>query len=114
MPTIENTVVRAADTWLPLDVDELDFVAFDYADMLAAGESVASAAITCEVVDGTDTSPASRLSGSPQINGTEVRQAVVSPLRDVTYLIRCKATLTPGPRVLTIAGRLSVLKVGAA
>ena len=108
-----TNIQRPPDNWLPIDVDETDYVGFDFTDMLASGESVASVAVTCEVVAGTDNSPATRLSGGALVAGAVVKQAVTTGQTGVTYLIRCVATLAPGPRRLVLGGLLPVLKVGA-
>lgn len=110
-----TTDLRPADTWLPLDVDELDYVAFDYTDHLADGETVSTAAVTCEQAStsaAADASASSRLSGSPEIvAGAEVRQLVTGVLDGVLYLIRCVAT-TSSARRLLLAGTLLGTRVG--
>lgn len=109
-----TTDLRPAETWLPLDVDELDYVAFDYTDHLATSETISSAAVTCEqaatsTVD--DGSASSRLSGSANIVDAEVRQLVTGVLDGVLYLIRCVATTSTSRRIV-IAGTLLGTRVG--
>jgi len=104
--------LREADTWLPLDVDESDYVPVDFADKIGAdsADAIASVAVTCEALEGTDASASSRLSGAAQISGSLVQQLVTGALIDVTYLVRFKATLTPSGRIVVIAGRLPVVR----
>ncbi len=110
-----TTELRPADTWLPLDVDELDYVAFDYTDHLGDGETVSTATVTCEQASTSavaDAGASGRLSGSPEIvAGAEVRQLVTGVLDGVLYLIRCVAT-TSSARRLLLAGTLPATRVG--
>jgi hypothetical protein len=102
---------RPPEVWLPLDVDEADFVAFDFTDMLVDGESIASVVITCEAVTGTDAAAGTRPTGSAQISGAVVKQLMAGVLDQVDYLVRCKATLSPMPRVLVLAGTVSGTRI---
>lgn len=111
--TTDADALRPTDTWLPLDVDEADYVVVDYVDLLATGESVASVVVTCEAIEGTDASASSRPSGAAEINGTQARQLITGAVDGVVYLVRFRATLTPAPRVLVIPGLLPALRVGA-
>jgi hypothetical protein len=106
-----SNIVRPPETWLPLDVDEADFVAFDFTDMLVDGESIASVVITCEAVTGTDATASSRPSGTPVIDAAVVKQLMAGVVEGVTYLIRCKATLAPAPRQLVLAGVVDGVRI---
>jgi hypothetical protein len=106
-----SNAVRPPETWLPLDVDEADYVAFDFTDMLVDGESVSSVVITCEAVTGADAAAAARPTGSPQIAGAVVKQLMTGVLDGVDYLVRCKAPLAPGPRVLVLAGTVAGTRI---
>lgn len=106
-----SNIARPPETWLPLDVDEADFIAFDYTDMLVDGESIASVVITCEAVSGADASASSRPSGAAQIDGAIVKQLMTGVLDQVDYLVRCRATLTPVPRVLVLAGTVAGTRI---
>ncbi len=106
-----SNIVRPPETWLPLDVDEADFVAFDFTDMLVDGESIASVVITCEAVTGTDALASSRPSGAPVIEAAVVKQLMSGVLDQVDYLVRCKATLSPTPRVLVLAGTVAGTRI---
>lgn len=95
--------------WPDKDPAESLLVAtFAYANELQAGESIASAAITCTVLSGTDPSPASMLVGSPQISGSNVLQNFSGGVDGVTYTLRCVATMSPTGRVLVRAATLPV------
>lgn len=108
-------IARDATELLPLDIEEADYVSFDYTDLVFSGETINPAAvvITCEVSVGTDAGAASRANGSPVIGATIVRQLMSGVVDTVTYLIRCEATLQPTGRVLVLAGLLPAIKVGA-
>lgn len=107
-----SSVLREAETWLPLDVDESDYVPVDFADKIGAGsdDTIASVVVTCEALEGADADASTRISGSAQVSGTLVRQLVAGAQVDVTYLIRFRATLTPSGRIVVIAGRLPVVR----
>lgn len=107
-----SDLLREADTWLPLDVDEADYVPVDFADKIGAdsADTIASVAVTCEVLDGVDADASTRISGAAQVSGTLAQQLVTGALVDVTYLVRFKATLTPSGRIVVIAGRLPVVR----
>lgn len=106
----DASIVRPAEVWIPLDIDETDYVQFDYSDM-AVGDTIQSVVITCEDEAAIDTSPASRLSGSPIVNGLMVQQLVSGAKSGASYLFRCKATMT-STRVLVQAGSAAGIKVG--
>ena len=106
------TIVRPAEVWTPLDVDETDYVQFDYSDM-AAGDTIQSVVVTCEDSAAADSTPAGRLSGAAQVNGLLVQQLVTGCVKGAAYLFRCKATMASG-RVLVQAGTADAIKVGAA
>lgn len=76
-----------------LDPGETDIFAFDFAnENLAVGETLSTAAFTCEVVEGTDSAPQSRVIGSATISGTKASQKVGTALAGVIY--RLTATVT--------------------
>ncbi len=106
-----SNITRPPEVWLPLDVDEADFVAFDFSDMVVTGESIGSTAVTCEAIAGEDAAAATRPSGSAQVDGLVVKQLMAGVLDGVTYLVRCKATLSPGPRVLVLAGTVAGTRI---
>lgn len=109
-----TTDLRPAEAWLPLDVDEQDYVKATFEDLLNTGETVASVyAVTCEAIDGTDASASSRLSGSAVLDSPEVAQLMAGVLDGVTYLVRFIVT-TSASRRLVIAGTVLGTRVGGA
>lgn len=104
-------ILREAETWYPMDVDERDYVPADFADQLEGGETLLIVTSTCEAIEGTDPSASSRKDGAVGISGTEVRQFLLGVLVGVVYLVRFTATTSSG-RVLVIAGHLPVVREG--
>lgn len=109
-----TTDLRPAEAWLPLDVDEQDYVKATFEDMLDTGEIVSSVYdVTCEAIDGTDASASSRLSGSAVLDSPEVAQLMAGVVDGVTYLVRIIVT-TSASRRLVIAGTVLGTRVGGA
>lgn len=111
-----TTDLRPAEAWLPLDVDEQDYVKATFEDLLDTdgGETVASVYdVTCEAIDGTDASASSRLSGSAVLDSPEVAQLMAGVVDGVTYLVRIIVT-TSASRRLVIAGTVLGTRVGGA
>ena len=94
----------------PKDIGDTDVVTFDFTAMLNTGESLALAPITSEVYAGTDASPASLLSGAPQIQGLMVLQTITAGVVGVEYLLRCSATTSAG-RVLVQSALINVIRI---
>lgn len=105
-----SNTVRPPEVWLPLDVDEADFVAFDYTDMLVDAETLGTPVITCEVVTGTDATASSRPSGAPVVDGAVVKQLMTSVVAGVQYLVRCKTPTSMG-RTLVLAGVVDGVRI---
>lgn len=107
-----TTDLRPAEAWLPLDVDEQDYVKATFEDMLDTGETVSSVYdVTCEAIDGTDASASSRLSGSAVLDSPEVAQLMAGVVDGVTYLVRFVVN-TSASRRLVIAGTVLGTRVG--
>jgi hypothetical protein len=104
-------ILRPAEAWLPVDVDELEYLPADFEDKLVTGETLVSVTATLEAIDGVDASASSRLVGSVEITGTAVRQFVQGVLEDVTYLLRFTATTNDGGRVVVIGGTFKGVRV---
>ena len=111
--TIYNTDERPATDWTPIDSGEIDYVEWDFTDRLDDGETISSVETTCEIVRGADEDADTRLLDTADINGPLVRQFFSSDVDGAEYLCRCVAT-TSADRALVLAGRLPVLKIGAA
>jgi len=109
-----TTDLRPAEAWLPLDVDEHDYVKATFEDLLDPGETVASVYdVTCEAIDGTDATASSRLSGSAVLESPEVAQLMSDVVDGVNYLVRFIVTTSAGRR-LVIAGTVLGTRVGGA
>ena len=72
-------------------------------------ETLSSSTVTCEVFSGEDATPSSRLSGSPEISSSRVRQLFEPSEAYVGYLVTF-TTVTSTGRTLVIAGKLAVVK----
>jgi hypothetical protein len=64
---------------------ENKLLSFDFALELATGETISTATSSVIVIDGTDGSASSLLSGSPTISGTKAVQRVQGGVAGVTY-----------------------------
>jgi hypothetical protein len=94
----------------PMDADEQDNLVFHFERVVTAGVSISSAVVGVGVHSGTDADPAQVLDGTHQVQGLTVVQRVKAhlPADDVTYWVRCTATLSDG-RKITIWGRLRIM-----
>jgi len=117
--------LRTAQPQPAMDLGEVDDIPFNFTEDMVPGETISSAAITCETLTGTDGSPQSMVTGSPLIgtistagvftesaSGGVVLQRFTAQARDVSYAIRCIAILSSG-RKLTAAGELPVVKLAS-
>jgi hypothetical protein len=87
---------------------ETEQFTFDFSTVLGTGETISSASMNVEVIQGTDSSPLSILVGSPVINGSRVAQRITGGLDEVTY--RLELTInTSASNVYTLLGDLPVL-----
>lgn len=80
----------------PSDVGEAEFYGFDFSRLLGSGETIVGATWICTLVNGTDASPSSRLSGSPILNGGITTQFVSGLLAGVTYSLQALVTTSAG------------------
>jgi len=80
----------------PKTPQEEDSFGFDYTDLLSAGETIVSAAITIDVIDGVDPTPSAMISGTPTIAGPIVSIKLVGGVEGVLYCIHCLATCSTG------------------
>lgn len=80
----------------PKDPAEIITLTFDFTALAAA---VQSPVITAEVASGVaDATPGAILSGSAQVNGTQVLQQVVGGLNGTSYRLRCQVDTPDGKR----------------
>lgn len=101
---------RITETLQAKDLQEVDDLSFDFTDALAAGETIASAVVTCEVQVGEDANPSAMLVSTASVQSPKVVQRLTGGVAEATYRIRCVATLSSG-RKLTVAGLLPVLRL---
>ena len=65
---------------------------FDFQKVLATGETISTATFSSELVEGTDPSPGTMISGSATISGTKVTQLITGGVDDAIYRIVCEIT----------------------
>lgn len=101
----------AAQPLETIDVDEIDIQPFDFAPGLAAGETLIGAPyVECEVYQGLDVAPAAVLVGAAVWTGGAVLQRIRGRVAGVTYLLRCRITLSSS-RELVAAGLLPCVRL---
>lgn len=90
---------------VPLDVAEVDDVGFSFGKGLLPGEKVLGYVCTAEARQGIDLNPTPLRMGLPGKFGSDCMQRVSGLLAvpDVTYLLRCIATLDSGRTLLATA-----------
>lgn len=81
---------------------------FDFSTVLGSTETINSASMVVQVVDGTDPTPSAILVGSPSISGARVAQRISGGLDQVTYRLELSAT-TSLSNVYTLVADLPVL-----
>ena len=81
---------------------------FDFASVLAVGETISTQTVTAAVYSGTDASPSALISGSASASGTKVTQTITGGLAGVVYTITCSIT-TSLSQTLRLMGYLSIL-----
>ena len=96
----------------PKNINEIKKYVWDFASLLAVGETISSAVVVIAVYSGTDASPSSIISGATAISGTKVTQAIIGGLPGVTYLLVAQA-ITTASQQLTLNGYLVILPTTA-
>ena len=81
---------------------------FDFASLLANGETLTGAVTTCVVYSGTDPNPAALIDGAASYSGSVVSQLITGGLAGVVYNLTCRAT-TSFSQILELVGRLAVI-----
>lgn len=82
-------------------------LAFDFASLLASGETISTQSVAAATYSGTDASPSSIISGSATASGSVVSQKVTAGTVGVIYLLTCTIT-TSASQVLNMVGYLAV------
>lgn len=85
---------------------------FDFASVLAVGETISTQTVTAAVYSGTDASPSALISGSATASGTKVTQTITGGLAGVVYTITCSIT-TSLSQTLRLMGYLTILPTDA-
>lgn len=93
------------------DPDEVEYLGFDLAARLAAGETLLSVVFHVEVIDGADPAAASMILGAASIVGAIVRQKMGAGVAGVRYRISAHAVTSTG-QTLVEAATLEVRDVG--
>jgi hypothetical protein len=75
---------------------EKERFAFDFAALLASGETIVDATWSVSVKTGVDPAAAAMISGLPVIAGAKVVQLVVGGTADVEYMLHCVAQTSDG------------------
>lgn len=81
---------------------------FDFASLLASGETISTQVCTATVYSGTDASPSSVINGSATASGTVVTQSLTAGTLGVIYEITCTIT-TSASQTLALTGYLSIV-----
>ncbi len=87
---------------------ETEPLVFDFSRVLASGETLSTCSSSASVVEGTDASPSSLLSGSPSISGNTVVQKVTAGTSGVLYRIVI-STVTSASNTYTLVGDIKVV-----
>jgi len=82
----------------PKDPAERKLARFIFTADLSSGETVVSAAVAIELLDGTDAVPGLVLDGAPLVDSAtnDVLQWLTGGVRDADYGLRCLATASGG------------------
>lgn len=87
---------------------ETRLLAFDFAPLLASGETLSTQSVAATVYTGTDASPSAIISGSASASGSVVSQKVTAGTAGNIYNLVCTVTTSAG-QTLKLAGVLAIL-----
>lgn len=76
---------------------------FDFTGQLAVGETISTAAATCAVFSGVDSSPSAVISGSATASGSQVTQLLTGGVTGVIYDITVTITTSLSQTLVTNA-----------
>ena len=82
-------------------------VGFEFASLLAAGETLSSGTVTSVLYSGTDASPSAVISGAASISGTQLVQLLIGGVTGNIYNLTASATTSAG-KTLNIQGLLTI------
>jgi hypothetical protein len=95
----------------PIYTTEQVVLSFDFSLALATGETLSSPVVSIVVVSGIDTTPVSRLIGSPSISGSVVMQMIGTTQAGAIYDVIATVGTNAG-QTLTTNAHLASLNVG--
>jgi hypothetical protein len=75
-----------------MDVGEVEVFGFDFARELVTDEKVLSTTWSCTVAEGKDATPAARLNGGAQMQGTKSLQKISGMIAGTRYLLMATVT----------------------
>lgn len=85
------------------DDDEIYTVGFDFAALLAAGETIIAVTFAIRASGTPDASSATMLSGGPSINGSVVKHLVIGGLPGIIYRISATVITSSGHKYVESA-----------
>lgn len=80
----------------PKDPAEVIAYGFDFAKLLAVGETLSTATASMRCTAGVDVAPAAMISGQAVISGTSVKQTLIGGVAGCTYLFGIQVTTSAG------------------
>lgn len=80
----------------PKTPDETELFGFEFKRLLPEGETIVSAECTISVLEGTDASASSMISGTASVSGSRVSQMITGGVAGVRYCLKCAATFSDG------------------
>ena len=83
-------------TFSDKDDDEIISVGFDFASLLATGETISTAVFGIRSVGANDTGAAAMLSGAATIAGSIATQKIIAGQVGVNYRVSCTITTSAG------------------
>lgn len=89
--------------YTPKDPGEDIYYGHDFANLLAAGETISSASATMRVITGTDLTPSAMLSGTPVVSGTTVKHKVIDGVAGNTYMFAVTVVTSAGQTFIEAA-----------
>jgi hypothetical protein len=96
------------DSFSPKAADETQYFTFNYANVLASGETISSAAVTISnPVGNPSNSGTLATSGSPIIDGANVSQLIGGGRTQDQYIIKCRIVTSSG-QSFDVYGGLSI------
>lgn len=95
----------------PKDPDEIEFVGFNFAARLAAGEVIQSAAFHVAVIEGADPAAAAMLQGAAIIESAVVKQKIGAGVAGTRYRVSVHVQTSAG-QTLVESGVIEVKEIG--